>query len=166
MRDLSKNILIVLLALVLVLMDSSFFTLFAMNGISIISSFAALIIVALLNSRSNFIIFSLSLILFLTIFSSLSPIFIIFAFFVVPAAVLFLRQNYLPEPSIMFSLVYFVFGFVFLGSFLILYGNNLSVVLARLLLQFVALNSVTGLLFYYLTIRSRNYLQPGKQIRL
>lgn len=166
MKDLSKNILIVLLSLVLVLMDSSFFTLFAMNGISVISSFAALIIIALLNNRSNFIIFSLSLILFLTIFTSLSPLFIIFAFFVVPAVILFLRQNYLPEPSIMLSLVYFVFGFVFLGSFLILYGNNVSVVLGKLLLQFVALNSIAGVFFYYCSIRVRNYLQPGKLIRL
>ena len=166
MRDLSKNILIILLALFLVLIDTTFFTLFSIGGVSIISSFAVLIIFSLIGNRNDFLIFSLSLIIFLTIFSSIPPVMLIISFCIVPALILYLRQNYLPEPPLSLTFVYYFFGNIFLGIFLILFGQNINSVVINSFIIFVATNSLIGVIFYYIAKKIRNNLQPGKQIKL
>ncbi|MEI6498568.1 MAG: hypothetical protein WCO23_01270 [bacterium] len=166
MRELSKNLLIVLMALFVVLLDTSFFAMYAIGGVSLIVSLTVLIMISLIGQKNNFIVFSLALTIFLTIFSSLDPLLIIIIFFLIPSTILFLRSSYLPEPSVLLSSVYFLFGYAFLGVFLILYGNAINGEVLNAFLLFIILNSIAGVIFYYIVLRLRNYFQPGKQIKL
>ncbi len=166
MREVSKSVLIILLALILVLLDTSFFAVFAISGVSVISSFAILIIFSLLTERNDFVVLALSLVLFLTIFSSLPLWLTIFFFVVLPGMVLYLRKGYLPEPSILISSIYFLLGYGLLGIFLIIIGNSLTSEVVTAFLSFWAINTIAGVVLYALTSRLRNYLQPGKQIKI
>ena len=150
MKNLKRNIFIFLMALLLVFLDVYFFSFLSIRGISILSSFLVLIIFSLLLNR-DYIVLALSMIIFLTIFSSLNIFILFLLYLILPTLVVYLRKKYLPEPSVLYSFFYFLFLTFLVGICLMFDPNQISADFLLVALYFSGLNTIFGVIFFALT---------------
>jgi len=147
MSKISKNLAIILLALVLVFIDVYCFSFLPIGGVAVLSSFLVVLIFALF-LRQDYIILSLSLIIFLSVFSSLESWVSIIFYLVLPSLIIYLRKSFLPEPSVVATAIYFITSLLFFGSFLFLDLADLSSKSFEVILRFILLNTGFGLIFF------------------
>jgi len=139
-----QQILIILLAFCLVILDVSFFSQLNIYGASILFSFIVAILFVLLNRDKNYLCYLLASVIFFTIFSSLPLPIIFLNFFLLPVAVNYIKNTYFPEPTII-SVIFYFFAATFIFDFILLiYAKewNQSGYLA--LGYFTVLNSLAG----------------------
>lgn len=155
-----KYLSLIILALLLTFADASFFSSLSFRNASIVSTLSLVLIFAFLGNSRIFFIFTFSVVIFFSVFSSI-PIWLIFLiFFIMPSIFLFLRKSHLPIPSIPFSIVFFVLAdFLFELSLLLTSGEWNSAAI-KVLLWFVLLNVVFGTVIYYVirTLGKKPYL--------
>ena len=147
MKNLIKYIAMILLALALVFIDVYCFSFLSIGGVSILSSFLVILIFALF-IRRDFIILSLALIIFLSIFSSLETWISIVFYLALPSLIVYLRKAFLPEPSIFVSSFYFVASLTVFGLFLFLDFKEFSPKSFEIILHFVLINTIVGVALF------------------
>jgi len=144
-------ILIIFLALVLVLLDVSFFSMFSWEDSTIIISYAVAITFALGSNEKKLIIFTASLVLLFAFLSSIPIWADLLLFFFYPYLLFYLRTKYLPTPSILTSLSYFaVSAIIFQLTFVSPYLTGIKSQAALSLVTFVILNSWAGYIIFVL----------------
>ena len=148
MKLIFKNIGIVILALLLVFVDVCFFGFLPLGGISILSSFLVLVTFALLFDQEKFLIFALSLVIWLSIFSSLPTWVILAVYVLIPSTIVFLRKNYLPEPSIFIALFYFFVSTLLTGLFFMIDSMEWNDSSLALILFFSLINTIAGFIIF------------------
>jgi len=161
-----KFILFVFLGLILVLLDVSFFSFITVMGASIITSFLVLIMMAITDRKKDFAYFSLLLVLYFSIFSSL-PLFLIgLNILILPLAMNFVMKKYFRSPNVYASSIYFfIASFVFEFSFLVWVGEwNLNGYMA--VLSFVLINTMAGFLLNFLYHKAQNRLLADFEIKI
>lgn len=159
-----KNIiLIITLAFILSLLDISFLGAVSISGATIVSTFVAVVIFAILNNLRSTLLFAAAASLFLTILSSLPLWIILFGFFVIPGLIIYLRRTNLPEPGVLISFFYFVIAaFLFELMFLANY-KEFNIAGFNLTGSFVLINSITGVIVFYIVKRFTITTQRIKQ---
>ncbi|MCX6808251.1 MAG: hypothetical protein NTW50_01105 [Candidatus Berkelbacteria bacterium] len=152
-----RNILLVVLALSLVLLDVSFFVNFEVNGATFLSSFCVLVVLALVDNSKKYYIFSLALVLFFSLFTSLPLLVIALNFFLLPAFLNFIRLKFFPEPTPFTSLFYFISISVVFEIIIMIYSGSWNSQALLALLYFVLINSAAGVFLFtmYRIIKKR-----------
>ena len=141
-----KKILLFLLAFIAVFVDVSFFSFWPVFGATLISSFVLVVIFSLFFEDQLFLIFSLSVVFFFAIFSSLPLWIIIVCFLLVPAFLLFVRRRYLPEPNFVIILIYLIIANLLFEMILITFFKEWNEKGLLALAYFVATNTLFGLI--------------------
>ncbi len=133
-----------LLAGILVLLDTSFFSNLPIGNATIISTLAAIILFSFTGNPRDLISFVSFAIIFFSIFSSLPIWLIFFTFLLIPGLIFYVRKILLPEPSPIFSVIYFFGGnFLFELAILLRSGEWNQKGLA-VFVSFVLINSLFG----------------------
>jgi hypothetical protein len=145
-----RNLIVVVSALVLVLLDVSFFVSIEVYGATILSALSVLLIMAMIDKTKSYYVFSLSLVLFYSIFTSLPLGIIIINFFVLPAMLNLVRVRFFPEPTTITAFFYLLGANLFFESVLMVYSGELNESGWLAFSYFVFLNTVFGLLLFYL----------------
>lgn len=139
------QISIIILAFILVILDVSFFSQLDIYGASVLFSFIAAILFALLDREKNYLFYLLAAVLFFTIFSSLPLPIIFLNFFLLPVAINYVKNTYFPEPTII-SVVFYFFISAFIFDFVILiYAKEWNQAGYLALGYFTVLNSLAGI---------------------
>lgn len=153
-----KYLILIAVSLVLSFLDISFFSFLDVYGATLLSSFIFLIIFTFVDkTKKDYIIVALSLVLSFSIFSSL-PLFPIFInFFFIPAMISYLRRYYLPQPSLIVSVLYFLATTFIFEGVLLIYAkawNNSGLLTFS---WFIFINTVLGIIAYafYLKVRRK-----------
>jgi hypothetical protein len=151
-----KYLFLIVLSFVLSFMDISFFSFLGVYGATILTSFIFMIIFTLVDkTKKDYIIVSLSLVLFFSIFSSLPLFPIMVNFFLIPAAISYIRKYYLPEPSLIVSPLYFLVATFIFEGVLLIYSkawNNEGLLTFS---WFVFINTMVGVIVYYFYLKIR-----------
>lgn len=151
--------IIPLLALILAVLDTSFFSFHELLGATVITSFSAGIILAVLGLRKHWLLFAASSLLFFTAFSSL-PLYILIAVFLgLPLLIFYIKNKIFFESSLLVTIVIFTLS-NFAFRLLILpasYSMEKSIIISTF--AFTILNTLAGIIFFVLAkkmlIRSR-----------
>lgn len=157
-----KNLFLSLFALILVLLDISFFSAISLNGATIISTYILIINFALLTNpkdyHNNFTFFEVTSLIGFSVFSSVPITILFFAFFIVPAIIVFLRKNYFPMPSILNSVVFFFLSNIIFEFLFVLYQKQINQTGIELIAYFSIINTLFGVFVYYISnrIKPRN----------
>lgn len=142
-------IFIALAALLLSILDTSYLSFLEVNGATVLSAYAVLIILALNGRRSSIIFYSALLTLFYSAFSSLPVLFLIFIFFATPLIIQFFKRKVVIESNFIAILfVFFVFNFLFEGI-LILISRDFSSSGINAWASFTLINVLFGMAIYY-----------------
>jgi len=147
----------ILSALILIILDISFFVNFEAYNATLLSSLIVLLILAILDPTRQFFVYALACVLLFSIFSSLPVPFIIFGFFVLPALINIIRIKFFPEPTPFTSGIYFLSGTFLFHLPLIFYGSDYSLSSLTTLIYFALLNTVVAIFCFslYLIMRKR-----------
>lgn len=152
-----KNLFLSLFALILVLLDVSFFSAISLNGATIISTYVLIINFALIstpkNYHENFTFFEAVSLIGFSVFTSVPIIILFFAFFIVPAIIVFLRKNYFPMPSIINSAIFFLLSNIFFEFLFILNQKQMNQAGLELIAYFSIINTLFGVFIYYISDR-------------
>lgn len=134
------KILLIIVALLTTVLDTSFFSLIPIFGATIVSTFSVLLILSLFENRQNFLVFGLSSIVLFSIFSSVPIWFLVLIFLALPSIFTFIINNYFPKHSILPSFLYFfVMSFLFQGVLTLFFGQ-LGVVYLKIIGSFAIIN--------------------------
>lgn len=163
---LSKLLLYILLGLVLVIMDLTFFSYIEIYGASLITSLVVLTMLALSSKNDDYIYFGLILVILFSIFSSV-PLFVIgLNFVLVPATINYVIKKYLPSPSTLTAVLYFIFvAFLFEFSLLV-WSSEWSVVGFKAVGYFVMINAILGTIINVLYTKAKNFFLSEFEIKL
>lgn len=149
------------MSLAAVILDTSFFSFLPVNDASVIISFLIVILFALKLSE-DFLIAGFFAIIFLTILSSLPPWLILICYLLLPSIIFYLRGRYLPEPSYVAAIVYFVvLNFIF-DLVLLLNVGGFSARGMTSLLYFVLINSFVGMILFTAVDRIHRSFKKGE----
>lgn len=149
-NNLLKYFFISIFSFCLVLLDTSFFSMLTFYEAQIIISFLALIIFAL-KVDEILTFFCFSIVIFFAVFSSLPVWLILINFLLIPSVVLYLRKNFLPEPSMVSLPLYFMitcFAFEFV---LLLYSHDINSKSLLVLVCFALINCFFGTILLLLS---------------
>lgn len=151
-----KYLFLIAVSFALSFLDISFFSFLGVYGATILSSFIFMIIFTFLDkTKKDYLIVSLSLVLFFVVFSSLPLFPIMINFFLIPAAISYFRKYYLPEPSLIVSPLYFLAATFIFEGVLLIYDkawNNYGFLTFS---WFIFINTVLGIIIYALYLRIR-----------
>lgn len=158
-----KYTIIILIAFCLSFLDIAFFSFLEIYGATILSSFIFLIIFSITDkTKRDYMIASLAVVLFYSIFSSL-PLPIIFTgFFIIPASIGYIRERYLPEPTPIVSILYFFVSALLFEGILVAYVKAWNPTGLLTLSWFVFLHILVGFLCYLIFFRLRKKLSRGE----
>lgn len=144
-----KYTILILAPAVLTLLDTAFFSNLTIKDASIISVFQFLILFSLIADAGNCLVFAAFSVFFFSIFSSL-PLWLIFLlFFILPSMIMYLRRSHLPLPSVPASAIFFVLSNAIFEMILLLYSKQWSSAGFSVLYYFVLINSIIGVVIYY-----------------
>jgi hypothetical protein len=116
-------ILLVLLAFLLVVLDTSFFSFLPVYGATILSSYIAMTLLAVVGKWPTLVAIVFATILALALLTSLPMLLIFIVFFVVPFAIYYLRKNYFSEFNLGVSAIFFCAANIIFALLLIIYGG-------------------------------------------
>lgn len=139
-----RQIIIIFIALALVILDVSFFSQLDIYGASILFSFIAAILFALLDRDKNYLIYLLSAVIFFALFSSLPLPIIFINFFLLPAVIYYIKNTYFPEPTILSVIFYFSVATFLFDLIILLYAREWNEAGYLALGYFTVLNSLAG----------------------
>jgi len=151
-----KKIMLIVVALVTVLLDVSFFSSIEIYGATIILSLSILLTMAISDRSRDYLIYAFSLILFFTIFSSLPLIVIAIEFLLLPAGLNYVMIKYFPKPRPVTSPIYYIFGTLFFELVLLVYSKEFTESGLLTLSYFVVINSIVGVICYIIQEKVKN----------
>jgi len=107
-------ILMPILALVLTILDTSFFSFWEVWNTTIISTFCMLMVVVMFGHRRASLVFGAFCTLFLAVFSSVPVYLLMITFFIIPLLVFYIRDKVFFEANYIPALIVFLLsGFIF-----------------------------------------------------
>ena len=148
--NITKSLLLITLAFILSILDTSFFSFIPILGTTIISSYAAIINFSIAEKINDFLIFTIAVIFFFSSFSSLPVWLIVMVFLIFPSIMFYVKKTYFPEPSVISSFAFFVSGTLLFALTSLIYTNGWNREGTIASLYFIAINSAFGVLIYYL----------------
>jgi len=165
MKKVTRDVAIILIAFTLVFLDVYYFSFLSVKGVIMLSSSLMVIIFSLLQTRDQFYILALSTVIFMAIFSSLPSWLVVVIYLIIPASILYLRNNFLPEPSIISSLFYFIPALSLVSLFMMigLAGWNMSGLVTSI--YFIIANSLFGF-FLFTVIKTLRQRGSANRIRI
>lgn len=137
-----KIFLLIIFLLVLVMLDTSFFSFISLNNATIISSFAFLICWSLNTENINrILLFSSIVSIIFSILSSLPVIVILSCFFLLPISINFIKKNYFSEFSLLFIIMFLIFSNLLFDLILLVsYQNKIALRDFSQILSFITIN--------------------------
>lgn len=143
-------------------MDTALLTLFELAGATVLSSLLLIIIFSLLFETDRFILMAVFTIIFLTIFSSLSPWLIVGGYLVLPGFLKFARERFLGKQSIFITYMLIFLTCLFFELILLLSAGEWNRAGFETLGWFVLLNSSFGLVLYAAAAKIMAVLKSGE----
>lgn len=153
--NLTKILFLILLAFILSILDTSFFSFIPIFGATIISSYVAIINFSINGKINEFLLFTIAVIFFFSAFSSLPVWLIVAIFLLVPYLIFYIKKSYFPEPSTLSSLAFFSFATFLFALASLLYDQEWHLNRIAVGLYFILINSAFGVFFYYLSKKIR-----------
>lgn len=146
-----KKVAIVFFALVLTLLDVSFFSSMPIYDATIVTTFLFVITISLLLFTESFILFAAAAIIFFSIFSSLPAWILVVSFFCIPEIIFYLRKTVVPEPTVPISFFFFIVVNTMFELMLLIYSKEFGRSGFAALGYFVLINSVAGTTLYFIS---------------
>lgn len=143
-------ILITVIAIVSVILDTSFFSFLEVWHATVLITFQILITLSIIGFRQHLLYFAAIAILLYAIFSSVPLYFLILAFLGIPLLIIFLKSKITYESN--FPVIFLSFLIVNLIFQLGLIGASLSFSAAAItsIASFSIINTMAGLIIYYI----------------
>ena len=143
-------IVIVVVAIVSVILDTSFFSFLEIWHATVLISFQILITLAIIGFRYHLLYFSALAILLYAVFSSVPLYFLILAFLGIPLLIIYLKlkityDSNFPIILLSFLVINFVFQLGLIGVSL-----NFSAIAVTSVASFSLINTLAGLIIYYI----------------
>ncbi len=153
--NLINYIVIVLVAIVSVILDTSYFSFLEIWHATVLITFQILIVLAIIGFRQHLQFFAAIAILLYAIFSSVPLYFLIVAFLGIPLLVIYLKskityESNFPVILLSFLIINMVFQLGLVGA-----TFNISAAAMTSVASFSLINTVAGLVIYYIV----NYLK-------
>ncbi len=158
----TRGFFAVMATLALVLLDTSLFSFIRIYDSTIISSFIILIVFALLGHSFYLKIMIPAAIIALAALSSLPLWVIAFAFFLLPGIVLFLRQTYVPEPTVIVTITALLLTTFLFQSALLVSDLRFVAGAGLTTAYFIFLNTVVGTVVFAANQRLRQKWMRGE----
>ena len=153
-------ILIILLAFVSTLLDTSFFSFLDIYYATVLTSLAILISLPMLEIKKGTVIYATLLLLFFAIFSSLEIWFLFLVITIIPLIVFYLNRRFAFEHSkILIVLVFLMCNFIFQFG-LAVASQDFSTQAFISVISFTVINTIVGVLIYYLLKILRKFISP------
>jgi len=144
-----KFLFYLLLGLLTVLLDVSFFSSFEIYGASILTSFIAMVVFAIRDNGDEYAYFGLLQVILFAVFSSLPLGVIALNFFLLPIGLNIVAKKYFPKPN-NFTILFYLVATTFLFDFILLVWSSEWNAAGFLAVgYFTAINSMVGWLVYY-----------------
>jgi hypothetical protein len=154
------------LALLLTLLDVTFFSNLSVYGATIITTFIVVVIFALDKKWESLILFSSFSFILYSVFSSVPVLVLVFIFYILPFFIHYLRKNYFRDVSAFFSIAYFVPSLFLFDLSLMIATKQWGVEAVLALCYFVIINSVFGIVIYAPILKLRSILTLEKEIKI
>lgn len=148
-------------AILLVLLDVSFFANLTIGGANLMSSFIFVIMSSLILDQ-KYLVFIISCALAFTILSSLPVIMILLGIVVLPVALHFFQESFFPEPTILTFPIYFVSASLIFELLLLITAKEFSIAAVLPIIYFILINSVAATVVFAILARVRKVLSPNK----
>jgi len=161
--NLTKSLFLVLLAFILSILDTSFFSFVPIFGATIISSYITIINFSITGKTNDFLTFAISVIFFFSAFSSLPVWMIVLVFLLVPYLIHYVKGHFFPDPSVPFSVAFFMAGTFLFSLISLVYGKEWNVTGIILMSSFIFINSLFGVFLYYISRKVKKNF-TGKDI--
>ncbi len=147
-----KYIILAILSLLTTLLDTSFFSFIDIFEASIISTFAVLFTMAILNLKREALYFASFSILFYVIFSSV-PVYLLFILFLGIPLILYLTKTKiaLNQENVLWVITIFLLANFLFDLLLLLLFGGVSAESITSLFSFIVINTIFGLIIYYLS---------------
>jgi len=146
-----KNLVLVFLALFLVILDTTFFSALPIYEATVISSFVATIIIALIAKFPEGLFFSSTCVIAMSVFSSVSVFVLAIVYFVIPSIIYFLKTYYFKELIPIFTIPFFLGSFCLFNLVLMISIKEFSEKAFLALAYFALINTFVGLIVYSIT---------------
>lgn len=143
-----NHLFLIISALILVLLDVSFFSSFQFHEAFFFSTFVILVIFSVVDKKQSYLFFACCLIFFLVALSSLQPAMLIISFLMLPMTLNWLRKRFFPEPTVITSTLYVMVSTLIFNLVAIILGGNFTTESLVALFYFVLLNTLLGFVFY------------------
>ncbi|MFA5927423.1 MAG: hypothetical protein WCT32_03140 [Patescibacteria group bacterium] len=160
-----KYLLVGVLSLFLVMLDVTYFSSLPIKGATIFSSLVVVIVTALIWPLDPLLILISFLSVLFAIFSSLPIVLILIMFFLLPVALVFCRQRYLPGSSRFVVLVILIVTCLSTEMLMLIFFPEWSSEVATSIGYFVLINSIFGMAVFELATRVRSAVRHN-EIRL
>lgn len=157
---LSQYLFLLILAFASTLLDVSFFSFLEIQDATILSSLALLITLSILDLKKSTVIFASFLTLFFAIFSSLSVWMMIALFFGVPLLIFVANHRFAIDRANFLVIFTFIFFNLIFQLSLALFSLDFSATAFKSIISFMIINSVFGLMIYYLAKKTLNIFAP------
>ncbi|MFA4996027.1 MAG: hypothetical protein WC536_02710 [Patescibacteria group bacterium] len=161
--NLTKSLFLVLLAFILSILDTSFFSFIPILGATIISSYITIINFSITGKTNDFLIFTISVIFFFSAFSSLPVWMIVLTFLLIPYLIHYVKNHFFPDPSAPFSIAFFMAGTFLFSLISLIYGKEWNMTGVILVSSFIFVNSLFGVFLYYISRKIKKNF-TGKDI--
>lgn len=148
-----KGLVLTICALVLSLLDTSFFSAMPLFGATIISTFVFAMVLCVSKDQNILIYYSVSSVFFFSIFSSLPVWLIVVVFLLIPYILFFIRKKYFPKQSIPSSIPFFMAGTLIFSFILLVYNKQWDIDGVIVVIYFMIINSALGMGLYYILAR-------------
>lgn len=153
-------ILILLLAFISSLLDTSFFSFLEIYYATILISLGILISLPMLNIKKGTVMFATFLILFFTIFSSLEIWFLFLIFISIPLIVFYLNRRFAFDHSkILIILVFLFCNFLFQFSLAVV-SQDFSIQAFISVISFTTINTIAGFIIYNILKTTKKFISP------
>lgn len=146
-----------LLAFVFSLLDTSVLSFMPIFSATILLTISVLITLSLLGLKEQSLIFAIFSVLFYAAFSSLSVYFLVIFFLAIPFAILRLKKMAFFESNYLLVILTFVLLFLFFSLAIFILNSEISVQMLAVVATFVAINTLAGLIIYFLTKMIRRH---------
>jgi hypothetical protein len=143
-----RYLFLAILALVLVLLDVSFFSNFQIHDGFMLSSFVILIIFSIVDNDNSYLYFACCLIFSLVALSSLEPGLLIINFLILPMVLNWIRHKFFPKPTIYTAILYIFISTMIFNLTALTIGHDFSTQSMVALFYFVGINTVLGFVIH------------------
>lgn len=165
MTSWTKNLIFILLALFLSVLDLSFFSAFSLFGATVLTTFMMIVNLALLakkQSKEEFLIFQVSGFFVYTLLSSVSIWILLVLFILLPSLILYIRLNYFRTLSLPTGLILLIISNLLFEVFLFLQAKQLNSQSVKTIIAFVIMNSLVGFVILFIASQFRYRKQEIK----